>query len=82
MRDQKRRRRRKPPSEQERDRRARQRAFSINEFCERNNVGKDKVYDEIRAGRLIARKAGKRTLILDSDEDTWRESLPRLELPA
>jgi hypothetical protein len=72
-----------------RARRARQRsaeverrAFGVHEFAKRNNIGKDKVYKEIREGRLKARKAGKRTIIFDTDEDEWRANLPLLELPA
>ena len=58
------------------------RAFSIPEIIARNGIGRDKIYEEIRAGRLRARKLGKRTLILDSDEQAWRDALPLLELPA
>lgn len=34
------------------------------------------VFAEIAAGRLKARKAGRRTLILRSDIDEWLSSLP------
>jgi hypothetical protein len=51
-------------------------AFSIPEFAKRNGVGQSKVYDEINAGRLRARKAGKRTLIFAEDERDWRAALP------
>jgi hypothetical protein len=57
-------------------------AFTVPEFCERNNVGRDTVYGEIRTGRLRARKINRKTLILDVDEDAWRASLPVLQLPA
>jgi hypothetical protein len=39
------------------------------------------VYAEIRAGRLIARKSGRRTLIFEEAEAAWREALPRVILP-
>jgi excisionase family DNA binding protein len=58
------------------------RAFTIKEFAARNGIGRDKVYGEIRQGRLRARKAGKLTLIFDVDEIAWRDALPVLELPA
>jgi excisionase family DNA binding protein len=58
------------------------RAFTIHEFAARNGIGKDKAYSEVREGRLRARKLGKRTLILDTDEQAWRDSLPLLEFPA
>jgi len=40
-------------------------AFSIEEFCLRYGVGRQLAYDEIKAGRLVAVKAGgsRRTLI-------------------
>jgi hypothetical protein len=55
-------------------------AHSIPEFCERNGVGKDTVYKEIREGRLLARKVNKRTLIFNDAEAAWRAALPVLEL--
>jgi hypothetical protein len=58
------------------------RAFTINEFSERNGIGRDSTYNEIRKGHLRARKAGRRTVILDTDEEAWRASLPVLQLPA
>jgi excisionase family DNA binding protein len=53
-------------------------AFSVDEFCERNDVCRDTVYRQIRAGHLKARKVGKRTLIFDEDERAWRDNLPVL----
>jgi excisionase family DNA binding protein len=57
-------------------------AFTIHEFAARNGIGKDKAYQEVREGRLRARKLGKRTLILDTDEAAWRDALPLLNLSA
>jgi excisionase family DNA binding protein len=54
------------------------RAFSISAFCERFDVGRTKVYEEIKAGRLRAVKAGKRTLITDGAAADWVEKLPEL----
>ena len=51
-------------------------AFSILEFCQRNGVGRTFAFEEIRRGRLKARKAGKRTLVTPADEREWLESLP------
>ena len=57
------------------------RAFTINEFCHRNNVGRTTAYAEIKAGRLRARRVGKKkTIITDDDEAAWREALPNLRL--
>jgi excisionase family DNA binding protein len=56
-------------------------AFTVLEFAKRNGIGHDKVYAEIRAGRLVARKSGRRTLIFEEAERAWREALPMLVLP-
>ena len=63
-------------SEAERQRRARQRAMSIAEFCTRYGLGRTTVYEEIKSGRLRARKCGKRTLITDDDGEDWLRCLP------
>jgi len=51
-------------------------AHSINWICEDSNLGRTFIYNEIKAGRLIARKAGKRTIILDSDYRAYLAALP------
>ena len=53
-------------------------AISIKAFCERNGIGMTSVHAEIKAGRLIARKCGNRTLIAKTDERAWLNSLPKL----
>ena len=63
-------------SEAERQRRRRQRAMSIEQFCQRYEIGRTTAYAEIREGRLRARKCGKRTLIGDDDGDNWLQHLP------
>jgi hypothetical protein len=50
-------------------RRARQRAMSLTEFCGGYNVGRTTAYQEIKAGRLRARKCGKRTIITEDDAE-------------
>jgi hypothetical protein len=54
-------------------------ASSILSFAERNGIGESTVYKEIKAGRLVARKIGRRTIITDDDERIWRNSLPRFQ---
>lgn len=51
-------------------------AFTIDEFCKAHGIGRSLCYDEIAAGKLRIRKAGRRTLILDEDAKAWREALP------
>jgi excisionase family DNA binding protein len=42
-------------------------------------LGRTTVYEEINAGRLLARKIGRRTLILREDREAWLKSLPAIE---
>jgi excisionase family DNA binding protein len=55
---------------------ARQRAMSISEFSERYGPGRTTIYEEIKRGRLRARKCGKRTFITEDDAEDWLQSLP------
>jgi hypothetical protein len=66
-------------SERERQRRARQRAFSIRQFSEMYNIGRTKIYEELKFGRLRARKIGKHTIILEDDAEDWLRRLPVIE---
>lgn len=51
-------------------------AMTIRDFCRQYGVGQSYTYEQIAAGRLAIRKAGRRTLILKRDADAWLESLP------
>ena len=53
-------------------------AYPFSEFLERFGVGRTKAYEEIKAGRLKARKSGSRTIILASDAQAWLDGLPAL----
>jgi hypothetical protein len=66
-------------SDRELRRRIFQRAMSIRDFCERYNVGRTKAYEEINAGRLQARKAGRRTIVTVDDAEEWLSRLPALQ---
>jgi excisionase family DNA binding protein len=55
---------------------ARPRAMSIAEFSERYGVGRTTIYEEIKLGRLRARKCRKRTVITEDDAEDWLRSLP------
>ena len=54
-------------------------ALTIAEFCAEHRVGRTFTYAEIKAGRLSARKAGAKTLILRAEAERWAHSLPKLE---
>jgi len=53
-------------------------AYSISEVCARTGMGRDGVYKAIRVGRLVARKMGRRTIILDGELHSFLESLPKM----
>ena len=53
-------------------------ALTISEFCDRFGLCRESCYREIRAGRLCARKVGRRTVLLAPDVDAWAASLPEL----
>ena len=50
--------------------------LSIGEACAIAGIGRTSLYDAIRDGSLIARKLGKRTLILRRDLDAFLTALP------
>jgi hypothetical protein len=54
-----------------------QRAFSVERFAARNGVGRTTAYNEIKEGRLVARKVGNRTIVAVEDESAWLANLPR-----
>jgi excisionase family DNA binding protein len=55
------------------------RASTIEDFCARFGVGRTLVYAEIKAGRLRAKKVGRRTLIGHDDAEEWFASLPDMQ---
>ena len=63
-------------SQRESARRAWPRAMSIAEFSERYGLGRTTIYEEIKLGRLRARKCRKRTVITEDDAEDWLRSLP------
>jgi predicted nucleic acid-binding protein len=69
-------------SERERARRAeqRRRSLEVNEFCNIHRICRDRFYAEVRAGKLRARKVGRKTIVTPEDEDAWVANLPVLEL--
>jgi hypothetical protein len=51
-------------------------AMNVSEFCAWACIGRTKMYAEAKAGRLILRKIGTKTVILRSDAEGWLRSLP------
>lgn len=51
-------------------------AYRIEEACAAIGLGRSKLYEIIKAGRLAIRKEGSCTLILRSDLNRYLDSLP------
>jgi excisionase family DNA binding protein len=51
-------------------------AYSITEVADYSSIGRTGVYAAIRDGHLVARKIGRRTVILAKDLEAWLEALP------
>jgi excisionase family DNA binding protein len=51
-------------------------AYSIVDVTDLTGLGRSFVYEAIKAGNLIVRKAGRRTLVFDADLNAWLASLP------
>ena len=56
--------------------------LTVTETAEAAGVCRQTVYNEINAGRLIARKMGARTIILRGDFLAWLAALPILKTKA
>jgi Helix-turn-helix domain len=56
-----------------------QRSYSLDEFARLNDIALTTVRGEIRSGRLIARKIGRRTIIAAEDANAWLERLPKVQ---
>ncbi|QGM98431.1 helix-turn-helix domain-containing protein [Methylocystis parvus] len=54
-------------------------AYSIEETARITSLGRTALYEEIRAGRLKSRKAGRRTIVLADDIRAWLASLPQAQ---
>jgi hypothetical protein len=57
-------------------------AYSLASFALRHGISRSKVYEEIKNGRLVARKIGDRTVILADDGRIWRNKLPKVPAEA
>ncbi len=53
-------------------------AFSVSDFCQWAGIGRTAFYEELKTGRLAAKKFGKRTLIPIAEAHRWLEGLPVL----
>ena len=53
--------------------------YSLQDFARLNSIGLRTVYAEISAGRLKARKIGRRTVIAVDDAKVWAKRLLRVQ---
>jgi excisionase family DNA binding protein len=53
-------------------------AFSIAEVLAQTGLGRDKLYQMINEQKLVARKCGRRTIVLASDLERFLKSLPAI----
>lgn len=51
-------------------------AWSVETLAARSALGRSFLYQEIKAGRLRARRAGTRLVVLAADAESWLASLP------
>ena len=51
------------------------RAYGIAEVCRRTGLGRTSVYAVIKDGALVARKIGRRTIVLDDDLKVFLSNL-------
>ena len=56
-----------------------QKSYSLSEFARQNDIGLTTVRGEIKSGRLVARKIGRRTIITAEDASDWRDRLPKVQ---
>lgn len=50
-------------------------AYSIDELMGATGIGRTRIYEEIKSGRLKAAKCGKRTIVTADAAREWLESL-------
>jgi excisionase family DNA binding protein len=55
------------------------RSYSPRQFRERHNISNTTLYDQIKKGRLVALKVGRRTIITEEAEKDWLASLPKVK---
>ena len=51
-------------------------AYTVNEITKEIGIGRSKLYSEMAAGKLKARKIGKKTIFLAEDVQAYLNNLP------
>lgn len=55
---------------------ARSQVITVAEMCATYRISKNRVFDEMKAGRLLAKRVGTRVLISRDDASAWWNGLP------
>jgi excisionase family DNA binding protein len=53
-------------------------ALSIRQVLDLTGISRPTFYSHVKAGRIVARKLGRRTIVMAADLERYLESLPRL----
>lgn len=56
-------------------------ALSVTDFCARYGIGRSRFYEELNAGRIKAKKLGKKTLVPVAEAENWLKNLPAARSP-
>jgi hypothetical protein len=51
--------------------------WRVNDFCRAHGIGRTFFYEQVKRGEIKIIKAGKRTLIPDSEAKAWQEGKER-----
>jgi hypothetical protein len=62
----------------QRRRRSDRLAYSIERLAKMTDLSRSSLYEEIAAGRLVARKSGRRTIVTRRDAIRWLRSLGQM----
>ena len=54
-------------------------AYSVERLAAEADCGRSLIFSEIAAGRLVARKLGRRTIVRRSDAIRWLRNLPTVQ---
>jgi len=52
-------------------------AYSVSEFCNAYAISRSTFYQQMKLGRIKARKCGRRTLVSQAAAEHWLKRLPR-----
>jgi excisionase family DNA binding protein len=53
-------------------------ALSVQQVLAITGISRPTLYNHVKAGRIVARKLGRRTIVMASDLERYLDSLPRL----